>query len=342
MLKDHLDKIIDWTEGRVDFLPSPVTVEVHPTNLCNVNCAWCNVKEHRAENATSIPDAQLLEIPKFLSKWGIKSVLLSGGEPLLHPKVAEFLVGLRMAGLKVGIKTNGVNLSRPAIRDAVIAGVEWIGVSLDAATAETYMTTKKPGIQTFEHVLENIRWISKHRSEKRPHITAKFLVNHQTYTEQYVFCDVAKSCGADDVHIRPLYHPRYRFPYKVRTTSAFYLREARKMMESDDFHIYGIVHKVEREWAKAIRFQKCLVSPVRLTMGANGKAYLCADRLGDNSLSLGKWYPFDALQKKWGSKEHRDLVGRITPAACPLCSLCDANEVAEQCLLKGDMFLDFV
>lgn len=325
-------------------LPPPITVEIHPTNLCNVNCAWCNVKDYRTENLTSIPDNQLLEIPKFLSKWGVKSVVLSGGEPLLHPKIAEFLHGLRGEGLHVGIKTNGVNISKPAIQEALVAegGVDWVGFSIDAATAETYMSVKNPGIQDFEKVLLNMKWLSQNRKNKKPVITAKFLVHHQTYTEQYIFCDLVKSCGADEVHIRPLYLPHYRFPYKVRTTSAFYLREARKMMETEDFHIYGIVHKVEREWTRAIRFQKCYASPLRVVLGANGKAYLCADRMGEPAQTLGRWYPFETLLRKWGSKEHRELASHIAPSACPLCSLCDANEVAERCLINDDMLLDFV
>jgi MoaA/NifB/PqqE/SkfB family radical SAM enzyme len=340
--KERLGGAINWLEERSDVLLPPITVEIHPTNLCNVNCSWCNVKDYRTENLTSIPDNQLLELPKLLSKWGVKSIVLSGGEPLLHPKIAEFLNEAHRTDLQVGLKTNGVNLSKEPIREAVLAGVDWVGISIDAATAETYMSVKKPGIDAFEKVLLSMKWLSQNRKEKKPFITAKFLVHHQTYTEQYIFCDLVKSCGADEVHIRPLYLPRYRFPYKVRTTSAFYLREARKMMENETFHIYGIVHKVEREWTRAVRFQKCYATPLRAVLGANGKAYLCADRMGDSSQSLGRWYPFDTLRRKWGSKEHRELVSHIAPSACPLCSLCDVNEVAEKCLVKDSMFLDFV
>jgi len=155
----------------------------------------------------------------------------------------------------------------------------------------------------------------------------------------YQFVDLAKSLGVDEVHFRPVYLPRYEFYPGPRKTAEWHLRESRKEFESDDFHIYGIVHKFDRGWMRAIRFEKCQATPLSGVFAADQIFYLCGDRRGDKLLNLGKYFPFDKFLEKWGSDEHKDKISRISPQACPRCSLCMTNEVIER---KGDMFLRFV
>jgi len=341
--RDGIAKAVEWTDGKTKELPAPITVAVDPTNLCNVNCSWCKYREYRSASATSIPDSRLLEIPSVLKSWGVKAVVVSGGEPLMHPKIAEFLAQLGKEGLSTGLKTNGLLLTKPTIRKAVLTHVKWVGFSVDAATASTYLKIKRAGLQSFEKVLANIKWLANNRkAHNRPRITMKFLIHHVNYGEEYAFCDLAKTLGADEVLIRPVYLQRYRFTRGVRKTAEFYLREARKAFESDSFRVYAIVHKVEREWDRAIRFKKCYATPLGGVFGADGNFYICKDRRGDIAASLGKWHPFEEFLASWGGEEHRNLVERISPQACPKCSLSIINEIVERAILEDEMTLDFI
>lgn len=342
VFRERLGKILDWHGGGKTVLPPPVTVTIDPTNLCNVNCFWCKNREFRQRESRSISDSQLLEIPEFLKDWGVKSVMISGGEPLLHPKITEFLNALGAKKIPIGLKTNGILLVKPALRKAVLAHVDWIAFSVDAASSQTYLRAKKATVNSFEKLLANIKWLVDNREVGKPRITLKYLIHHLTFSEMYAFVNMGKLMKVDEIHFRPLYLDRYKYAKGVRKTAGYYLREARKDFESDNFRVYGIVSKFEREWERAIRFKDCLASPLSGVFAADGKFYLCTDRRGDDSVSLGKFYPFMLFKKKWGSEEHRKMATQITPQLCPKCGMTGPNEVAERCILKDEMFLDFV
>lgn len=270
-------------------------------------------------------------------------MVVSGGEPTQHPKIAEFLTELKRENIQIGLKTNGVNLSKPTIRTAVLESCDWVGFSVDAATAETYMRSKKCSVQAFGKVIENIKWLTSARgNRKKPRVTMKFLIHHTTFRDGYAFCDLAKSLGADEVMIRPVYIPKYSFTRGIKRTAEFFLREARNAFEDDNFKIYGLVYKMEREWDRAIRFKTCFGSTMGGVMAADGKFYVCSDQRGNFEMCLGDWHPFDKFLEMWGSPEHRDMVKTIVPATCPKCSLGGVNELANECIVGDKMFLDFI
>jgi len=342
-------KVLAWREQLEQMaegkIPVPVSVTVDPTNLCNVNCTWCIWADLKKKNPVSIPDKVLLAMPKFLADWGVKSVCIAGGgEPLMHPKITEFIEGLGKTGLSVGLITNGLALDDEKLRQVVVDVCRWVGFSLDAATAETYQRIKKPQlVNAFKRIQDNVVWVCRNRRErKRPQVGMKFLMHHMNYGEMYQFADMAKTFGGDEVHFRPVYIPNYRFTKGVRKTCEFHLRNARKDLEDENFRVFGIVHKFERYWERAIRFSKCKATPIAGFFLADGTFSICCDRRGDPEVSLGKYYPFEDFLKMWGSKEHKDLIDKIAPHDCPRCTQAITNELIEKAITADEMTLEFV
>lgn len=326
-------------------IPAPVSITIDPTNICNVNCCWCIWDDFRRRKPTSIPDNVLLEMPEFLAKWGVKSVCVGGGgEPFCHPKITELLLGLHKNGISVGTITNGLAIEKEDVRKAVVETCRWIGFSVDAASPETYQKIKKPKLaNTFNRVLENISWVCRNRRDKkRPQVGMKFVIHHLNYGEVYRFAELAKGLGADEVHFRPVFLPNYKFTKGVRKTVEFYLRESRKDLEDDNFKVYGIVHKFDKDWVRAIRFKKCRATPITGYFLADGTFSICCDRRDDPACNLGKYYPFEELTKKWGSKEHKDMIEKIVPQSCPRCTQTITNEVIEKVIIEDEMTYEFV
>lgn len=342
-------KVLAWREQLEEMakgkFPVPISVTVDPTNVCNVNCMWCIWGDLRKKNPVSIPDKVLLEMPKFLLGWGVKSVCIAGGgEPLMHPKITEFIASLAKNGLSYGIITNGLALEDEKLRQIIVDTARWIGFSIDAATPDTYQKVKNPKLtNAFNRVIENVRWICRNRRDKkRPQVGMKYLIHHYNYGEMYQFSNMAKDLGADDVHFRPVWIPNYRFTKGVRKTAEFHLRESRKDLEDENFKIFGIVHKFEREWTRAIRFAKCRATPIAGFFQADGTFSICCDRRGDPAMSLGKFYPYEDFLKRWGSKKHKEMVEKIVPSTCPRCTQAITNEVIEKVIINDEMTLEFV
>lgn len=89
-------------------------------------------------------------------KLGTQMVLLSGGEALQHPEWPAIAQRFREAGSKIWMLTNGLLLRKQA--DAVIANIDSLTVSLDAATPELY--EKIRGVDGLNLILEGIKIIS--------------------------------------------------------------------------------------------------------------------------------------------------------------------------------------
>lgn len=78
------------------------------TGGCNLRCPFC----HNAPLVTGLADTPTLtqdEVLDFLAarRGLLDGVVLSGGEPLLHPEAPEFLARARALGFSVKLDTNG-------------------------------------------------------------------------------------------------------------------------------------------------------------------------------------------------------------------------------------------
>jgi MoaA/NifB/PqqE/SkfB family radical SAM enzyme len=299
----------------------------------------------RDKTPATIPDDVLLALPKFLKEWGTKSVCIGGGgEPFCHSRIADLILEFGRVGMPLGTITNGLALDTSGVRTAVLDVCRWIGFSVDSATAETHRLLKHPSIDdAFKRVCQNIEWLAGHRKEgRRPSITMKFCIHHLNYKEIYQFSKLAKELGADDVHFRPVYIPSYSFTDMVSEGARDLILKSRAELEDEHFHVYGIVHKFDKNWKRAIRFKKCRATPINSYFLADGTLALCCDRRDDRDLNLGSYFPFENVLQKWGSKEHKQKLAKINPQQCPRCTQCVVNEIIEKAIIQDDMCIEFV
>jgi len=101
-----------------------------------------------------------------LKSRGLLSViLLGGGEPTLHKDIGEIVKYIKKTGLQLGIVTNGSRLGRVANVAALLDKHDWIRVSLDAASQETFVKLHRPKTNvTFNEILNNAREVKMHNA----------------------------------------------------------------------------------------------------------------------------------------------------------------------------------
>jgi MoaA/NifB/PqqE/SkfB family radical SAM enzyme len=138
---------LNLTGDRLAALPLAI---VYVTDRCNSRCVTCDYWQH---GQTNLPVAQARRLAPELRALGTKVVLLSGGEPLVHPHWHEVAGTLREAGLRLWLLTAGLSLARHA--DQVCELCERVTVSLDGATPETYRAIR--GVDGFDAVCKGIR-----------------------------------------------------------------------------------------------------------------------------------------------------------------------------------------
>lgn len=129
---------LDDTFGRVH---SDLRISV--TDRCNIRCFYC-MPEQGGEFA---PIASLLTFPQLLRftrtavGLGIRKIRLTGGEPLLRPKLPDLISGLNeIPGIRdLALTTNAVLLAGAA-RSLYDAGLRRLNVHLDTLDRERFRT----------------------------------------------------------------------------------------------------------------------------------------------------------------------------------------------------------
>lgn len=119
---------------------------VRLTRVCNDRCSFCLDKE--AQNGTVCPVEEILRVLEAGRKKGLKRVVLSGGEPTVHPDYVEIVRRTKAMGYEhIQTVTNGRRMFyEQFMRDSVAAGLSEITFSLHGHTPQLHDSlTHSPG-----------------------------------------------------------------------------------------------------------------------------------------------------------------------------------------------------
>jgi MoaA/NifB/PqqE/SkfB family radical SAM enzyme len=128
----------------------PVLCNFYVTYRCNARCAFCDIWEKPS------PYIRLEEVEenlRDLKKMGVKVIDFTGGEPLLHQQIDQFLDLAHRMGFITTLTTNG--LLYPKFARRLQGKVDMLHFSLDSADKGQH--DRGRGVACFDFVLESIR-----------------------------------------------------------------------------------------------------------------------------------------------------------------------------------------
>lgn len=341
-----------WMEAILagDFLP-PVEASIDPAFSCNLDCVWCNsqyICKDEKLRAQIMTREHLINLCRFLADWGVKGVCFAGGgEPFIHPNLAEVTQMLGDRGVDTAFLTNGT-LIRERDIEAMVKYSRWIGISIDSGNRDNYAKLKNVKPELFDRAVENLEKIVKarNRAGTKLEISFKFLIHPGNAECIHQAAELAKKIGVDYIHIRPAagenvlggldFH--YDFPLESINDQ---LREAFKM-EDDKFKVFGIRHKFSGSLNLKRNFTRCLAPPLLINCGADGNCYLCVDHRGKAPFAIGKHYPRpENILTFWGSEEHKRMMQGVDLCQCPRCTFGIYNEIMEKAVMEDRMCRNF-
>jgi MoaA/NifB/PqqE/SkfB family radical SAM enzyme len=312
---------------------------VDATNICNLKCTFCHYYEFRKEQQRTVPSEELLALPDIIKKLGAYSVCFAGGgEPLLHPDAGLFMRKLKDIGINIDLVTNGVFIDK--FIDDILYSCRWVGISVDAATINTYKELKGGSQNDFVRVINNIRLIADRRKDNiSPSVGFKFLIHPINYMEILDAIRLARSIGADDFHGRPAYHRSIKWDEQIIEHALEQIIIGQNIFETQKFHVFGVTHKFDKTFIKKV-VDKCEVTPIAgLTFAADGFVYLCCDLRGEEMGRLCRW---NEILDVWGSDKHKEMIKKIDPRKCPYrCTFNFYQEILDEVFRKDKMSYKF-
>jgi len=131
-----------------------IAVDVEITNRCNAHCVMCP-REAVRDLGRMDEEVFARVLARCVEYDRIRNFSFAGlGEPLLHPRLVEWVGRAKAAGLNVSVVTNAALLTRPTARGLVSAGLDNLNVSIGGYSKETYEKVQR-GL-CFERVRENL------------------------------------------------------------------------------------------------------------------------------------------------------------------------------------------
>lgn len=308
-------------------------------NQCNLKCRFCNADYEMKHSDTVMTRETIDSVVSLVEEWDTRAICLGGGgESLLNPNAVYAIEQLKKINVPVGVVTNGTTLNKFV---DIIPTLQWVGISIDAATADTYQIMKGVPGAVFEKVCDNIRLITRKGTE----ISFKFLIHPSNYKEIYQAAKLAKELGMNLIHFRPGDDPwfdrrkEFGFTEEMVKEAKAQIEKARTELEDDTFKIFGVMHKFAMDWTPKKTFSKCHAIFTTCYISPTGNVGLCCDRRGDKALELG---PVKDMPKLWGSEKHKALIDTICVDKCPRCTYSHVNEIFENVILEDKMLYYFI
>lgn len=101
------------------------------TRTCNLRCVHCYSDSMNQRYPGELDWEQMQAVTRDLAAYKIPSLLLSGGEPLIHPRFFDLIDLASESGLKLTISTNGTLITPEKAARLKAAEVAYVGISLD-------------------------------------------------------------------------------------------------------------------------------------------------------------------------------------------------------------------
>lgn len=157
------------------------------TGGCNFQCAFCH-NPCLVFDPNSQPPVTETEFFNYLAKRNglLEGVVITGGEPLIHDDVPEFIRKIHKAGYKVKLDTNG---SFPDKLESILAdpGVEALGLDYKTVSVNYNSVTGNPDPDLFQRVQRTIRLGVEARQKQDVQIDVRTTVHKRLHSESVLF-----------------------------------------------------------------------------------------------------------------------------------------------------------
>lgn len=206
MINNRAKLLFDFLAKKEKTGGLPLEIGIEVINICNLRCIMCPYEEmvtRKTRPQGKMNDPLFKKIIDEVAPFAELIYLHGLGEPLLHPKIFEFIKYAKKKGLRVGISTNAMLLDKTKSRKLLDSDIDYVILAMDGATKETYEKIRVGG--KFEQVEQNIRQFLQLKKERKrkPFTVIQFITMAENEKEVGLFLKKWKGKGANVVRIKP-------------------------------------------------------------------------------------------------------------------------------------------
>jgi radical SAM protein with 4Fe4S-binding SPASM domain len=217
-MNEKIDRLTSWKNGKKI---GPLSLEIWPTNRCNLNCIMCGTWASRRrlkkqgiqysvqeEIATELSEQKLIEIIKEAKMLEMKEFLITGGgEPFMRKKtILKMMDEIKKQNSFGNINTNGTLLSEDNVLKIVEMNWDMMMFSLDSAIEKTHDFIRGSR-GTFKKLMKTLNMIKKLKvdlKKDKPKVVFNTVITNMNYDKLKKIIKLAKKVQCEDITFIPL------------------------------------------------------------------------------------------------------------------------------------------
>ena len=275
-IKEYYDDLYN----KLNFIPQyPVFVSMNLTNCCDLRCKHCSKSLER--NASFIDLDLLKKSFYYFENWRIKQVILTGGEPTLHPNFIDIVKLLKKRNISVGILTNGQNSFLTKIDELkkILDENDFIQFSVDDIL-ENYSKIRVNG--KFDILNKSIKEVLGEKFS----VKTNTVVNSENYMHLHEIYENLKMMGLTNMRFSPMFYIKESFAKQVNDVET--IKSFVKIIEVDQSYnfisgiplsvFYPFVNWFNTKFNETLKVGSflCPANSTSVEMDAFGNIYPCS------------------------------------------------------------------
>lgn len=205
----RIERLGQWAENKT---APPVTIELVPTDRCNLNCLSCwrrgwTKEQIKKRYGQEMSDERLLRLVDEAVEMGVVEIaFVGGGEPLARKVTLELFKKMKSHGMIGDLVTNGTLFTKESIEILVKIGWDRIKFSIDGPDPKVhdYLRQTKG---SFKKAIQNIKIFSetkKRSNTEKPWLVLQSVLSTENYRRLPELVELGHKIGANEMTLLPL------------------------------------------------------------------------------------------------------------------------------------------
>ncbi|GJL81334.1 MAG: heme d1 biosynthesis radical SAM protein NirJ [marine bacterium B5-7] len=113
------------------YKPSGPVVIWNLIRRCNLTCTHCYATSADRDFEGELSLDEINTVMDDLKGYGVPVLILSGGEPMMHPHILDIAARAKGMGFYVGLSSNGTLFNKENIAEIAALDLDYVGISID-------------------------------------------------------------------------------------------------------------------------------------------------------------------------------------------------------------------
>jgi len=278
------------------------------------------------------------------SSKNVKSIAISGGEPLLHPNIFEFIEYAHSKGIDTYMPSNGVLITGQIASRLKIAGIRTVNISIEGPKS---IHDALRGDGNYDKALRGL----KNLREQDIECTLAMTIMKPNFEYMHYVMELALAYGVTTVKFQPFNND---FVYDKLKINKFHLtkKEIPELIKEIDLVIFlSKKYKIQInpiEYMKKMpeyflnkgtfKVKTCMVPSFSASISEDGNVYPC--------WPLAKYGPVGNISKEnfdeiWNSQKYKKARQKASKGICPGCLMsCHDSNMSSISKIKRNVLKD--